>query len=198
MWVTDRELTRAIQSRLASCRLIAIDGLPLAGKSTLAQRLAHELRLQVLAIDDFVLPPKQWPKPVAPAFPFPFFRVNEFSNAVEELRRSGRATWRPIDWTSLELALEPIELVARGPVIVEGCSVMAPHVSFLYDQRIFVESDRASLMAARATRDGDNALAPYWETLFVPSADRYMLTDPKSRADYVVAGRGIGQVSPPP
>jgi hypothetical protein len=45
-------------------------------------------------------------------------------------------------------------------------------------------------MAARAVRDGTSDEAN-WHNLYLPSVDLYMATEPKARADVVVAGRGI-------
>ena len=41
-------------------RLVAIDGLPVSGKSTLADRLAHELGAAIVYLDDFVRPEAEW------------------------------------------------------------------------------------------------------------------------------------------
>jgi hypothetical protein len=72
---------------------------------------------------------------------------------------------------------------------VEDCSVLDPEIGPFYDLRVFVISDRATLMDARRARDGD-VDAANWERLFLPSTDLYMNTVPQHRADIVVLGRG--------
>jgi len=171
--------------------LVAIDGLPLSGKSTLAERLSARFGWAILAFDDFFLPPEMWPPAISPAFPFPFFRVTEFREAVRALRAVGRCSWNPIDWPTLTIAQRQAKVEARGAVIVEGCSVLDPVLAPLYDVRLFVESDRDSVAKAQHARDGENVLSDDWRKLFMPSVDAYMKTDPQSRSDLVVAGRGV-------
>jgi uridine kinase len=190
--VNAAEVERRLGALPATPRLIAIDGAPLSGKSTLAERLAERFGWPILGFDDFYRPAPDWPADIAPAFPFPFFRLDEFHAALRELKATGGCSWRPIDWPTLTVQPEPVRLEARGPVIVEGCSVLDPALTPLYDFSIFVESDRASLLAAQHARDGDNALAADWRRLFLPSVDIYLATKPGARADLIVAGRGLG------
>jgi uridine kinase len=170
-----------------------VDGLPLSGKSTLARRLARRFGWAVLEFDDFLLPASGWPPDIEPAFPFPFFRVDEFRRAVTSLHERGRCCWRPIDWSTLTLGTAPAEIGDSRPVIVEGCSVLDPELADLYDIRLFVESDRSTLVDAQRSRDGETALSGDWTRLFLPSVDLYMRTRPERRADLVVAGRGFGR-----
>ncbi len=51
--------------------LIAIDGLPVSGKSTLADRMAAALGAECLYLDDFVKPEAFWPSRTSPSFPSP-------------------------------------------------------------------------------------------------------------------------------
>jgi uridine kinase len=186
------EAVAALAALTPAPRLIAVDGLPLSGKSTLATRLARRFGWAVLEFDDFYLPADGWPSDIAPAFPFPFFRQGEFRAALRSLRRSGECTWRPIDWPTLTISPAPLRIGRGRPVIVEGCSVLDPDLAGLYDIRLFVESDRGSLAAAQKARDGENVLSDDWARLFLPSVDLYMQTQPETRADLVIAGRGRG------
>ena len=195
--MSDRVDAAEIERRLAAVpappRLIAIDGLPLSGKSTLAERLADRFGWPILGFDDFYLPASDWPPGIAPAFPFPFFRVDEFRACVEGLARGVACAWRPIDWPSLTVRPDEVRLESAGPVIVEGCSVLDPALTPLYGLTIFVASERASLLAAQHARDGDNVLAADWRRLFLPSVDLYVATTaPQARADLIVSGRGLG------
>ena len=51
--------------------LIAIDGLPCSGKSTLVERLSERFASDCIYLDDFVLPEADWPVGITPGFPFP-------------------------------------------------------------------------------------------------------------------------------
>lgn len=172
-------------------RMIAVDGLPLSGKSTLASSLADRFNWAVLEFDDFYLPSDGWPPDIEPAFPFPFFRLDEFHQAVRSLHELGKCCWRPIDWPTLTVKADPVYIEDGRPVIIEGCSVLDPALVDLYDVRLFVESDRSTLVKAQKARDGENVLSEDWARLFLPSVDLYMRTRPDKRADFVVAGRGL-------
>ena len=173
--------------------LIAVDGLPLSGKSTLAGKLAERFGWDVLEFDDFYLPADGWPPNIEAAFPFPFFRLDEFRQAVRSLREQGECAWRPIDWPTLTIRSEPLHIGSGRPVIVEGCSVLDPDLADLYDVRLFMVSDRDTLLKAQKARDGENVLSDDWAKLFLPSVDLYMRTQPVKRADLVVAGRGFAR-----
>ena len=76
------------------------------------------------------------------------------------------------------------------PVIVEGVSSLHPDLARLYDLRIWVESDAATVLAAAGARGVGN-WAREWEIMFVPSVALYLQTDPIGRADVLAAGRGV-------
>ena len=58
-------------------RLVAIDGLPLAGKSTLADRVAVAPGAQCIHLDDFVKPEAEWRSHDQPSFPFDFIALGQ-------------------------------------------------------------------------------------------------------------------------
>jgi len=184
------EVAARLRNRIESAQLIAIDGLPVSGKSTLATRLAATFDLDILGVDDFVLPRRQRTKDMAPAFPFPYFRIDAFRKAVEDLHSTGTCSYLPFDWKTGRIRSHPFTLKRRGPVIVEGCSALDPALAARYDLRIFVESHRPTLLEARTLRDGTSDAAN-WRDLYAPSADLYLATNPQSRADFLVAGRGL-------
>lgn len=184
------EISGALKPHIREAALIAIDGLPCSGKTALADRLAVDLGLEILGLDDFYLPETMWPRDVAPAFPFPFFRADQFREAMHGLKTKGRCSYLPYDLESGRISSTPRELHRRGPLIVEGCSVLDPNVEHDYDLRLFVASDRATIMEVRQVRGGAVETA-HWEKLFLPSVDLYMATEPERRADIVVKGRGL-------
>ena len=71
--------------------LVAIDGLPLSGKTTLALRLIKELGAECLGLDDLVRPEAEWPSRDKPSFPFDFVRYDEFVDAVRSLAYAVRS-----------------------------------------------------------------------------------------------------------
>ena len=66
-------------------RLLAIDGLPLAGKTTLADRLAVAIGGACVFLDDFIKPEREWRWRDRHSFPFDFVRHDEFVGAVRSL-----------------------------------------------------------------------------------------------------------------
>lgn len=171
--------------------LVAIDGLPVSGKSTLARRLEDQLGAVVVYLDDFVRPQAEWRGIAKPAFPFPYFRYDEFLATVSTLARGEAARYRLYDWATGRLD-EWREVQPDGLVVIEGVSALHPELAPLYTQRFWLESDAATTLEASLTR-GVGDWEREWRELFMPSVALYLQTDPRQRADHVVAGRGIVQ-----
>ncbi|KFL30240.1 hypothetical protein JP75_16825 [Devosia riboflavina] len=144
--------TVAFLRKRPDIRLIGIDGLPVSGKSTLAESLIDALGAKVIYFDDFILPKKDWPEPTEPGFPFLYVRYEEFFHAVEALATSGTCSYRLYDWASGTLGGTRTVEAAGGLVIVEGVSALSPRISALYDLRIWVESDAKTTLAAALAR----------------------------------------------
>jgi uridine kinase len=170
--------------------LIAVDGLPCAGKTTLVEYLRSRIDLECMQLDEFVLTERDWPSRNKPAFPFEFIRYDEFLAAIIALALSGQCAYRPFDWEKLEISTELRIVRMTKPVVVEGVSSLNPSVCHLYGLRIFVESDRTTALAAANDR-GAGVWGNEWRDLFLPSADIYMRTHPEGRADLLVPGRGL-------
>jgi uridine kinase len=168
--------------------LIAIDGLPCSGKSTMAKRLSERPGGDCIELDDFVLPQRDWPMVIRPAFPFPYIRYAAFVEAVQALSRVGVCSFRPFDWNSWEISRELRTVTREAPVIVEGVSSLNPMLCPLFDVRVFVESDRSTILQT-ATQRGVGPWEREWADLFLPSVDLYMATEPQKRADVLVLGR---------
>jgi uridine kinase len=169
--------------------LIGIDGLPCAGKTTLACRLQNMYGFEILHVDEFLRPEAEWPNR-KPGFPFPYLRYDEFLAAVTALAETGACDYYPFDWETLAIATEPRHLTTQRPVIVEGISTLVPVLANYYGLKIFVRSERDSvLQVAKARNFG--IWAKEWRKIFLPSADMYMMSKPEERADIVVPGRGI-------
>jgi len=88
-------------SQQAQPPLIAIDGLPCSGKSTLLVKLKERVDLDCIYLDEFVLPEEHWRSRSQPAFPFQFIRYNAFLHAVKTLAATGRCSYYPFDWNTL-------------------------------------------------------------------------------------------------
>jgi len=169
--------------------LIGIDGLPCAGKTTLAFRLREIYGFEILQVDEFLRPEEDWPNR-RPGFPFPYLRYDEFLQAVTELAETGVCEYAPYDRERLAISPEKRRITTQRPVIVEGISALVPLLSRYYGLKIFVQSARESVLeVAHARNFGIWALE--WRKIFLPSADMYMMTNPEERADLVVQGRGV-------
>lgn len=176
-------------ANLASPGLIAIDGLPVSGKSTLADQLIGRLDLNCIYLDDFIAAPAEWPSRTQPAFPFQYIRYDAFLDAIQALAQTGRCSYQPFDWSTLSIAPEARTVTLDKSVIIEGVSSLHPDVAALYSLKIFVESDRSTTLAAAYAR-GVGEWATEWQQLFLPSADLYMQSRPETRCDLLYAGRG--------
>lgn len=170
-------------------RLVGVDGRPVSGKSTLADRLVEEFGAEVIYLDDFVLPQEQWAEPISPGFPFPYIRHDAFFAAVETLVAAGRCCYQLYDWERGALGAWKEVRLGEKRVIVEGVSALAERLVPLYDLSIWVESDIHTTLAASLER-GVGGWERQWRELFVPSVEIYLKTNPKDRADVIVAGRG--------
>lgn len=179
--------------RASSARLIAIDGLPVSGKSTLADQMIEALGAEVIYLDDFVRPEAEWRGLVSPGFPFPYIRYDEFLDTVHTLGRHGECSYFPYDWRTGQPSKELRRVVRDKPVVIEGVSTMHPQLAPLYDLRIWVESDRESVLQASLAR-GVGDWADEWQNLFLPCVELYLAGLPKERADLIVKGRGYSAI----
>jgi uridine kinase len=174
--------------------LVAIDGLPLSGKTTLAQQVTEELGAGCLGLDDFVRPEAEWSSRDKPSFPFDFVRYGEFVDAVRSLAHNRRCVFHPYNWETGRVEDLPKVVRGDGIALVEGVSTLHPDLAPLYDLRIWIESDAETTLAASLQR-GVGSWAHEWEFVFLPSVELYLQTDPKARADLVACGRGRIEVS---
>jgi len=183
---TDAAIAVAAASR---ARLIAIDGLPVAGKSTLADRMALALAAEQVFLDDFVKPEALWQSHRVAAFPFDYIRYDEFVAAVQAIARGETCRYAPYDWTTGAVSGTLREIPPGARVVVEGTSALHPRLAPLYDLRFWVESDPATTLSASLAR-GVGRWEAEWRELFLPSVALYLETRPWERADHRVAGRG--------
>lgn len=174
----------------SNARFIAIDGLPVSGKTTLADQVASIIDAEILWLDEFVMPEAGWRGKAQPAFPFAYFRYDDFLQVVITLAQIGRCSYHPYDWATGQTSLDVRTITREQPVIIEGVSSLHPSLLPLYDLRLWVESDPATTLTAALAR-GVGDWEHEWRHLFMPSVELYLQTDPRSRADHLVKGRGL-------
>lgn len=185
----DFDAAVALVANRPETRLIAIDGLPVSGKSTLADRLQTKLGAHCLYLDDFVRPEAEWRGHAVPAFPFEYIRYGEFLAAVQALARGETIRIPLYDWSTGRVGDDHREIRPEGLVVVEGVSSLHPDLAALYDLRLWVESDASTTLSASLAR-GVGDWEREWREVFMPSVELYMQTQPRQRADHLVAGRG--------
>lgn len=170
--------------------LIAVDGRPASGKTTLTMQLEKALDAQAIYLDEFFIPQEQWPKDAKPTFPFFYFRYQEFLDGVKTLVQGKPFRYFSYDWEKNGLASKPTIITPDKPVIVEGVSALNPELINLYFKKIWVASDPKTELEAVIARDGEKHLN-LWKNIYIPSVDIYCKSKPWERADIIYAGRGI-------
>jgi uridine kinase len=155
-------------------RIVAVDGLGGAGKSTLARRLAAGLRAPVVQTDDFA----SWDDPVDwwPA-------VVEL--ALEPLAAGRPATYTPTSWRGEERA--PVVVEPAPFVVLEGVTASREAFRPYLAYSIWVEAPRELRLARGLERDGDEARVQ-WER-WMAAEDAYVERErPAEHVDRLVRG----------
>ena len=170
--------------------LIGVDGRPGSGKTTVAVKLEAGLHAQSVYLDEFFIPPKQWPKDANPQFPFFYFRYQEFIDGVKALAAGRPFTYFAYDWETNGLSKQAKVIKPEGIIIIEGVSALNAELAHLYSKKIWVASDRESEFATIASRENEKNL-DVWKNIYLPSVDLYCAQKPWERADIIYAGCGI-------
>jgi uridine kinase len=173
--------TRALPPDRMTTRIIAVDGLGGAGKTTLARELAGSLgRCPVVQTDDFASwedPLDWWPRLV--------------DEILRPLREGRAAVYRRYDW-GLRQPGQHMRVDPSDYVILEGVSAsrraFRPYLTFT----VWVETPRQQRLARGVARDGED-MRGQWER-WMDEEDRYVEQEnPRSAADVVVLGaRPVG------
>lgn len=183
------ELAAEIRRREPSCgavRVVAVDGVAGAGKSTVAAALAAELGGAPVVPTDELADHERlfgwWPELVADVF--------------EPLSQGRAGRYRPYDWTRRERG-EPREVPIAPVLVVEGTGAgrreLAPWLSYL----IWVDADLAAAHERGLRRDlaalgpdWRDELARFWAE-WVAAERAHFAADPTvDRADLVVPAPG--------
>lgn len=159
-----------------STKVIAVDGLGGAGKSTFAARLAEELAgAQVLQTDDFASwdnPFNWWPRLV--------------KEVLEPLSRNQPARYRRTDWGNPDHR-EWGELTPAEFVILEGVSASRKAFRPFLTYSVWIETPRELRLARGLERDGEQARAQ-WEEWMAEEDDYVRREEPREHADLVLPG----------
>lgn len=154
--------------------LVGIGGHGGAGKSTLAARIRGA---QVVGTDEF------WN-----GSEFELARLLE--EVVEPLLAGRAARYHGFDWGANRLHAEASVVRPEGVVVIEGVCALHRMFRDAYDVRVWVDAPRELRLERGVARDGE-ASRERWETVWMPSEERYVeRDDPVPSAHVVVDGSG--------
>jgi uridine kinase len=156
-------------------RIVAIDGLGGAGKSTLAAWLAQELRATgIVHTDDFA----SWDNPVD-------WWPSLIDQALEPLAEGKVARYQPSAWTDEKR--EPVVVEPGGTVVLEGVSAARSAFRPYLAYTIWVETYRAVRLERGLARDGEGSRGQ-WE-VWMEAEDAYVARErPADHVDLVIRG----------
>ena len=157
-------------------RLIGVDGLGGAGKTTFAARLsAHANDCPVIHADDFAThdePTQWWPRMLR--------------EVIEPLTTGKPATFRRYDWVARNLT-EPITIEPAPIVVIEGVGATRKAWRDQLARSIWIEAPRDERLRRGLERDGAH-MADFWES-WMAAEDAYFDEEhPERAADLVVDG----------
>lgn len=154
-------------------RLIAIDGLGGAGKTTLAQRVTDLTEGQVVHLDELAT----WPD--GPDI------TRLLREVVEPLGAGVDAMYRAWDWTAMRLG-DWRSVPAGGVVLIEGSGSMSLEVAELLTFSVWVDCPEEIRHQRTLARDGEQVIGA-WKHWTTWEAGYLAAHHPRSRADLVVA-----------
>jgi uridine kinase len=155
-------------------RIVAVDGLGGAGKSSLARWLAPRLDGVIVATDDFA----SWDDPID-------WWPRLLEVVLEPLAAGEPASYRPTSWDGIER--EPLRIEPCGTVILEGVTssrqAFRPYLAY----SIWVETPRELRLGRGLDRDGADAVHQW--ALWMEVEDGYIEKErPAERADFILGG----------
>jgi uridine kinase len=154
--------------------LVGIGGRGGAGKSTLAGLIPTA---QVVGTDEF------WD-----GSEFELSRLRQ--EVVEPLLEGAVARFHAFDWDAAREAPAVRVVRPEGIVVVEGVCALHRMFRHAYDVRVWVDTPRELRLERGVARDGEGA-RERWETVWMPSEERYIeRDDPIPSAHVVVDGSG--------
>lgn len=194
-----RQLISLIQEKNA--RIIGIDGLGGAGKSTVSEQIADLLRAQghsvtLLHIDDFIHPRAVRYREDVPAWQCYYdlqWKYEPLLELLDSVRRNGafRGTLLLYDKENDGYVPTETEILKDGIVIVEGVFLQRPELEGQFDLTVYIdvpEEIRLQRVLRRDSYIGDTkAIAEKYERRYFP-AERFYVEKcrPAECADYTV------------
>jgi uridine kinase len=199
---TPRRLVQAVRDvryRLGRTTIVGISGIDCAGKSTLARRLADELRAAgedalVVGGDHFNRPrSERSPLPAEdPDYGFAYGQL--IRELLEPARTGGRVEarlrvkdWERDVWGEQDFVVEPGAIV-----LVEGVFLFRPEVVPLLDLKVWLEISFDDALARALARDadamgGEDGVRERYATRYFPGQRLHLERDrPHEHADVVV------------
>ena len=151
--------------------LIGIDGPCASGKTTLADKLAQELGVQVIRADDFFLPfEMKTPHRLSQAGGN--IHYERFKEEVSLGIESGKAFEYGVYKCAEGRIAEKKRVIPEGIIIVEGSYSLHPKMGLDYDLRIFVEAPLDLRLERILVRNGKEKLEMFKEK-WIPMEDAY-------------------------
>ena len=165
--------------------VVALEGGSASGKTTLAQLLSRLYDCTVFHMDDFFLRPEQRTEERF-AQPGGNIDYERFAAEVAEPLRTGAAVqYRRYDCQT-QTVLEPVEIVPKPLVFVEGAYSMHPALGEYYDMSVFLEIS-TELQCARIERRNTPEMQERFFSEWIPMEQAYFAAaNPKGRSDLVV------------
>lgn len=175
-----RDLVQAVARKERAAGMpttvIAIDGPGGAGKSTLANILARQLRAEIVRTDEFASPDNShdwWPELI--------------EKVLEPIRQNEIARYRPSSWTGDGIEGDFLEVKPGEFLILEGVSssrqAFRPFLGF----SIWIETPRELRLRRGLERDGERA-KDQWEKWMAEEDAYFAREDLREAADLVVPG----------
>jgi uridine kinase len=169
-------MIRDAPARCGHIRLVAVDGPGGAGKSVLADRLAHHLDgAPVVHTDDFA----SWDEPIH------WWKRLE-TQVLGPLERGEPVRYQAYDWAMRRLGDWRV-LPATDVVVLEGVSSARLAVADRLSLAIWVETPRAKRLARGIDRDGE-AMRPQWDAWMAEEDAHYAVDRTTVRADVIIDG----------
>jgi len=164
-------------------QVIAIEGFGGSGKSTIAEKLAHELGgAYVVGIDDFIVKEKlaetSWDGGA-------FDRKRLEQQVLRPLSEGKHASYQKLDWAANTLS-KPVPIPNVDYVIVEGITAYHPDIAQYYDFKIWIDTPLEVAQKRGHAREGSNENAQHWD-LWTENDRRYQQRyHPERQADYTI------------
>lgn len=151
--------------------VIAIDGCCASGKTTLAEKIASELNMQIIHMDEFFLPfEMRTPE-----------RLNaaggniHYERFIEEVC-GGIMSGAPFEYSVFSCKAGcykgSVSIDPQKPIIVEGAYSLHPEIPDIYDLKIFLGVDYETQLERILRRNGGEALEAFI-TKWIPFENRY-------------------------